>query len=116
MHIDIIVPNFDESSDEVTLSTWYKKVGDKIAKDEIVADAETPYVACGISSSYEAILIQILVPESAMVTQGTKIAVIETDLNADISQYLKEQEKVEALKESQAIGEQIEKEIEESKV
>ena len=115
MHIDIIVPNFDESSDEVTLSTWYKKVGDKISKDEIVADAETPYVACGITSGYEAILIQILAPEGAMVTQGTKIAVIETDLNADISQYLKEQEKAEALKESQAIGEQIEKEIEESK-
>ena len=42
MHVDIIVPKFDDSSDDVILSTWYKNVGDKISKNEIIADAETP--------------------------------------------------------------------------
>ncbi|MDR2645857.1 MAG: 2-oxo acid dehydrogenase subunit E2 [Holosporaceae bacterium] len=93
MLIDIIVPNFDNSSEEVVLSSWYKKVGDKISKNEIVADAETPFVACGITSSHDCILVKILVKEGETIAPGTKIAVIETDLDATISE-IKEEAKV----------------------
>ncbi|MDR2157809.1 MAG: 2-oxo acid dehydrogenase subunit E2 [Holosporaceae bacterium] len=96
MRVDIIVPNFDDSSDEVTLSSWYKKVGDKISKNEIIADAETPSVACGITSSNDCILAQILVKEGDVISQGSRIAVIETDLNADISDIVKDIEKSDA--------------------
>ena len=30
MYVDVIIPNFDESGEEVLLSTWYKKIGDKM--------------------------------------------------------------------------------------
>lgn len=85
MRVDVIVPNFDEGAEEVTLSSWYKKEGDKIFKNDIIADAETNSVACGITSSYDCVLVQILVQEGEVISQGTKIAVIDTDINAEIS-------------------------------
>ncbi|MDR0631648.1 MAG: 2-oxo acid dehydrogenase subunit E2 [Holosporaceae bacterium] len=110
MRIDIIVPNFDNSSDEVTLSSWYKNVGDKISKNEIIADAETPSVACGITSSYDCILARILVREGDIISQGTKIAVIETDLNADMPDVTQNIEKDETEDISTIIAPQIEEE------
>ncbi|MDR1361680.1 MAG: 2-oxo acid dehydrogenase subunit E2 [Holosporaceae bacterium] len=86
MRVDIIVPNFDDTSYEVTLTAWYKKVGERISKNEIIADAETSTVACGVTSSYDCLLAKIIAKEGAVIPQGAKIAVIETDVNADISQ------------------------------
>ncbi|MDR2068167.1 MAG: hypothetical protein LBP41_04235 [Holosporaceae bacterium] len=107
MRVDIIVPNFDESSSEVTLSSWYKKIGDKISKNEIIADAETPSIACGITSSYDCILVKILVKEGETIPPGTKIAIIETDLNADLSDLRQWQMAQETLEESREIEAQI---------
>ncbi|MDR3186923.1 MAG: 2-oxo acid dehydrogenase subunit E2 [Holosporaceae bacterium] len=107
MRIDIIVPNFDESSDEVTLSSWYKKIGDKISKNEIIADAETASIACGVTSSYDCILAKILVKEGETIPPGTKIAIIETDLNADLSDLKRLQMLEETLEESREIEAQI---------
>ncbi|MDR1551119.1 MAG: 2-oxo acid dehydrogenase subunit E2 [Holosporaceae bacterium] len=116
MKVDIIVPNFDKTSDEVTLSSWYKKVGEKISKNEIIADAETISVACGITSSYDCILAKILVKEGEVISQGTKIAVIETDLNADLSEIVRDIERKETEKVSQAIDSQIQQEARQAKV
>lgn len=113
MRIDIIVPNFDESSDEVTLSAWYKKVGEKVAKGEVIADAETSTIACGITSSYDCILAKLLVQEGETISQGTKIAVIETDLSANISDIKEEEVRENAEKESETIDKQIKQESEE---
>ncbi|MDR3155601.1 MAG: 2-oxo acid dehydrogenase subunit E2 [Holosporaceae bacterium] len=85
MRIDIYIPDFDVSAEEITLSTWYKKVGDKISKNEVIADAETAQISCGITSSYDCILAEIVVQEGEVVSHGTKIAIIETELDADIS-------------------------------
>ncbi len=79
MFIDVIVPNFDESSDEVIISTWYKKEGDKISSGEVIADVETATVACGITSGYNCFLSKILIKEGQTVSQGSKIAIIETE-------------------------------------
>ena len=111
MRVDIIVPNFDNSSDEVTLSSWYKKVGDKISKNEIIADAETPQVACGITSSYDCILAQICVKEGEEISQGTKIAVIETDVNADINEIKKAEADETAVEELQEIASEIDSDV-----
>ncbi|MDR2268379.1 MAG: 2-oxo acid dehydrogenase subunit E2 [Holosporaceae bacterium] len=83
MLVDIIVPNFDDTSYEVTLTAWYKKVGDKISKNEVIADAETSTVACGITSSYDCVLAKIIAKEGAVIPQGAKIAIIETEVNGD---------------------------------
>lgn len=116
MRIDIIVPNFDESSDEVTLSAWYKKAGEKVSKGEVIADAETSTIACGITSSYDCILAKLLVQEGETISQGTKIAVIETDLSADLSDIKEEAIREEAEKKSAMIEEQIEQEAEKERI
>lgn len=56
MLIDVIVPSFDESGEDVIISSWYKKVGDKIKLGEVIAEAETSTVACGITSGYDCVL------------------------------------------------------------
>ncbi len=113
MRVDIIVPNFDDSSDNVILSAWYKKVGDKISKNEIIADAETAQIACGITSSYDCILTKILAKEGEEISQGTKIAIIETDLDADISDVSQNIEIQEIKVESAALTDEIEKDVQE---
>lgn len=81
MYIDVIVPNFDESADSVLISSWYKKVGEKISNGEVIADAETSTVACAITSGYDCFLSKILVREGETVSQGAKIAIIEVDVD-----------------------------------
>ncbi|MBE6447577.1 MAG: hypothetical protein E7015_03815 [Alphaproteobacteria bacterium] len=83
MYIDVIVPNFDDSADEVIISSWYKKVGDKISKGEVIADAESATVACGITSGYDCVLSRVIVKEGQTVQQGMKIAVIDTETLKD---------------------------------
>ena len=104
MRINIIVPNFDSSSKEVVLSTWYKKVGDRILKNEKIADAETSQIACGITSAYDCILARVLVQEGEIIQQGTKIAIIETDFNSDMSDIREIVQCEETKKESEISG------------
>lgn len=80
MYIDVIVPSFDESGEDVLIATWYKKVGDKISNGEVIADAETSTIACGITSGYDCFLSKIIAKEGDTVPQGSKIAVIEVDV------------------------------------
>ena len=80
MYIDVIVPSFDESGEDVLISTWYKKVGDKISNGEVIADAETSTIACGITSGYDCFLSKIIAKEGDTVPQGSKIAVIEVNV------------------------------------
>jgi len=81
MYIDVIVPSFDESGENVLISTWYKKVGDKISNGEVIADAETSTIACGITSGYDCFLSKIIAKEGDTVPQGSKIAVIEVNVD-----------------------------------
>lgn len=90
MRVDIIVPNFDKSSDSITLSSWYKKPGEKVLKGEIIADAETDTISCGITASFDCILAKIVVPNGYEIDAGTKIAVVEKDLEADTSKMQEE--------------------------
>ncbi len=80
MYIDVIVPSFDESGEDVLISTWYKKIGDKISNGEIIADAETSTITCGITSGYDCFLSKIIAKEGDIVPQGSKIAVIEINV------------------------------------
>ena len=90
MYIDVIVPSFDESGENVLISTWYKKVGDKISNGEVIADAETSTIACGITSGYDCFLSKIIAKEGDTVPQGSKIAVIEVNVDRPSSETEKE--------------------------
>ncbi len=115
MYIDVIVPNFDESGENVLISTWYKKVGDKISNGEVIADAETSTIACGITSGYDCFLSKIIAKEGDTVPQGSKIAVIEVNVERPSNETEKEdlRETVEEKLKNIKVLENIEKKTEE---
>ena len=72
--IEVSVPAMGESVSEGTLSSWLKKPGDKVAKDETIVEIETDKVAVEVPSPVDGVLGEILVQEGETVEIGTVIA------------------------------------------
>jgi len=76
MPIDVIMPQMGESIAEGTLTTWYKKEGDHIERDENLFEISTDKVDAEIPSPAEGTLGKILVHEGETVEVGTVVATI----------------------------------------
>lgn len=76
--INIEMPKMGESVMEGTIIKWYKKVGDKIAKDETLFEISTDKVDTEVPSSVEGIVAEILIGEQETVGVGTVVAKIST--------------------------------------
>jgi pyruvate dehydrogenase E2 component (dihydrolipoamide acetyltransferase) len=76
--IEIEMPKMGESVMEGTIIKWYKKVGEKINKDETLFEISTDKVDTEIPSPVEGTLAQILIGEQETVTVGTIVAKIST--------------------------------------
>ena len=81
--IDVSVPVMGESVTEGTLSTWLKKPGDKVAKDETLVEIETDKVAVEVPSPVDGVLSEVLVAEGETVEIGTLIARISVGASAE---------------------------------
>ena len=77
--IEVKTPVMGESVAEGTLSTWLKKKGDKVKKDEILVEIETDKVALEVASPADGTLADIVAGDGATVTPGQVIARISTD-------------------------------------
>ncbi|MFD1911779.1 2-oxoglutarate dehydrogenase complex dihydrolipoyllysine-residue succinyltransferase [Halodurantibacterium flavum] len=73
---DVMVPTLGESVTEATVSTWFKKVGDPVAQDEMLCELETDKVSVEVPSPAAGILSEILAPEGTTVEASAKLAVI----------------------------------------
>ncbi|WP_409433162.1 2-oxoglutarate dehydrogenase complex dihydrolipoyllysine-residue succinyltransferase [Litorimonas sp. RW-G-Af-16] len=71
---DITIPNVGESVSEVTIATWFKKVGDTIKKDEPLVELETDKAAQELVAPEDGTLEEILVAEGDVATIGQLIA------------------------------------------
>jgi len=71
---DVTVPTMGESVAEGTMGKWTKKVGDKVAKDEVLVEIETDKVAVEISAPADGVLAEIVAADGATVTPGQVIA------------------------------------------
>ncbi|KJS38700.1 MAG: 2-oxoglutarate dehydrogenase, partial [Hyphomonas sp. BRH_c22] len=71
---DVTVPTMGESVAEGTLSTFLKKVGDTVKKDETIAEIETDKVALEVPASADGVIAELVVAEGASVTPGAVIA------------------------------------------
>ena len=63
--IQVRVPTLGESVTEATVATWFKKVGDPIAVDEMMCELETDKVTVEVPAPINGILgkiISILAP------------------------------------------------------
>src|SRR5688572_8439954 len=80
--MNVLMPQLGETVTEGTVASWKKKVGDKVAADEIILDIETDKVSMEIPSPADGFITQILVPEGTTVAVGTVLAVVESSMSA----------------------------------
>ncbi|MEQ9316757.1 MAG: 2-oxoglutarate dehydrogenase complex dihydrolipoyllysine-residue succinyltransferase [Henriciella sp.] len=72
--VDVAVPVMGESVTEGTLGELLKKVGDKVSKDETIAEIETDKVALEVPASADGVITEWLVAPGDTVTPGAVIA------------------------------------------
>jgi 2-oxoglutarate dehydrogenase E2 component (dihydrolipoamide succinyltransferase) len=74
--VDVMVPTLGESVTEATVSTWFKKVGDTVAQDEMLCELETDKVSVEVPAPASGVLTEITAPEGTTVDATAKLAVI----------------------------------------
>ncbi len=77
MAIEVKVPMLPESVADATVSTWHKKAGDKVSRDENIVDLETDKVMLEVPAPSDGILKEIIKPTGSTVQANEIIAVIE---------------------------------------
>jgi pyruvate dehydrogenase E2 component (dihydrolipoamide acetyltransferase) len=80
--MNVLMPQLGETVAEGTVAKWHKKVGDKIAVDELLFDVETDKVSMEVTAIAAGVITKILVPAGATVEVGTVLAVIEESAGA----------------------------------
>ncbi len=76
--IDVMVPTLGESVTEATVSTWFKKVGDTVARDEMLCELETDKVSVEVPSPAAGTITEILAAEGTTVDASAKLAVLSS--------------------------------------
>lgn len=82
MIIDVKVPMLSESVSEGTLLEWKKKVGEAVARDEILIDIETDKVVLEVPSPQAGVLIEIVAQDGETVVADQVLARIDTAATA----------------------------------
>ena len=80
--IEVKVPQLSESVSEGTLTAWKKKIGEAIARDEIVIDIETDKVVLEVPVTEAGVLVEILKGDGETVVSGEVIARVDTAAQA----------------------------------
>lgn len=78
MIIDVKVPMLSESVSEGTLLEWKKKVGEAVARDEILIDIETDKVVLEVPSPQAGVLVEIVAQDDETVVADQVLARIDT--------------------------------------
>ncbi|RKY90113.1 MAG: 2-oxoglutarate dehydrogenase, partial [Ignavibacteriae bacterium] len=76
--IEIEMPKMGESVMEGTIIKWYKRVGDKVGRDEALFEISTDKVDTEVPSPVEGVIAEILIGEQETVDVGTIVAKIFT--------------------------------------
>ena len=78
MRIEIRAPSLAESVATGTLLAWRKKAGERVVRDETVADVETDKVILEISAPASGTLADLMLAEGAEVKAGQLLAYVDT--------------------------------------
>jgi len=71
---DIVMPRLSDTMEEGELSRWLKKVGDPVAKGDVIAEIETDKATMDLEAFDEGVLEEILVAEGTVVPIGQPLA------------------------------------------
>lgn len=77
MSIEIKAPTFPESVQDGTIATWYKKVGEAVSRDEVIADVETDKVTIEVVAPADGALVELKKAEGDTVLSNEVIGVFE---------------------------------------
>lgn len=77
MAIEVKVPLLPESITDATVSTWHKKEGDRVSRDENIVDLETDKVMLEVPAPADGVIKQIIKPAGSTVHAQEILAVIE---------------------------------------
>ncbi len=77
MPTNVIMPQMGESIAEGTVTKWFKKVGERVERDEPLFEISTDKVDAEIPSPASGILAKILVKENETVAVNTVVALID---------------------------------------
>src|SRR5436853_6775087 len=78
--VDLVMPKMGESIMEATILKWHKQPGDHIKMDETVLEIATDKVDTEVPSTAEGTLEQILYNVNDVVSVGSVIAKIKTEV------------------------------------
>lgn len=81
MSIEVKVPTLPESVADATIATWYKKVGDRVTRDENLVDLETDKVVLEVPSPVDGVLEEILFKTGDRVEANQLLAKIEQKMH-----------------------------------
>ena len=112
MEVEIKIPSFGESINEVTLSKWLKKDGDQVQIDEILCEIESEKATNELPAEKSGKL-KIILPEGSVLKIGEVIGKIDTsaeieekpEAGSNITQSVVEGWKSEVLKENTRVEE-----------
>jgi 2-oxoglutarate dehydrogenase E2 component (dihydrolipoamide succinyltransferase) len=83
MSIEIKTPVFPESIQDGTVATWYKQVGEAVARDEQLVDIETDKVVIEVVAPAAGVLESVLKPEGETVLSGELLGILQEGAVAD---------------------------------
>ncbi|MFY0308957.1 2-oxoglutarate dehydrogenase complex dihydrolipoyllysine-residue succinyltransferase [Leisingera sp. D0M16] len=74
--VPVMVPSLGESVSEATVSSWFKKVGDTVAQDEMLCELETDKVSVEVPAPAAGVLTEIMANEGDTVQAAAQLGVI----------------------------------------
>jgi 2-oxoglutarate dehydrogenase E2 component (dihydrolipoamide succinyltransferase) len=77
MTIEVKVPQLPESVADATLVAWHKSPGDRVSRDENLADLETDKVVLEVPAPADGVLKEIRISDGTTVTAGDILAILE---------------------------------------
>ncbi len=78
------MPQLGETVTEGTITKWFKKVGDRVERDELLFEVSTDKVDSEVSSPASGFLAEIRIAEGDTVDVGTVLAVISSEEGAAV--------------------------------
>jgi len=80
--VEVKVPQLSESVAQASLLQWKKKVGDPVARDEVLIEVETDKVVLEVPAAEAGVLVDIAKGDGSTVNSGEVLATIDSDLRA----------------------------------